>query len=734
MTFPKDRAAQELYLQALETRIDAVVKRSDPFVLSKAGKEPNQKNWEDAWVADGESLPIPTDKLLYWYDPEAGIVRGIYGSINDTIAYMYKEYDHIGGDWNEGGQEGVSRAGRAYRWDIQPGYANVYWEDDYHLRAKASKYDYDTNTNTTDRDIRIYMDGTIEEVGAWAESFETIAQQTATEYADDTIAIDLDTSMNIDIYTAPSTTPTIVAARDFTEANFSATGDASGTTILTNSLAAASSGWLNYASMNTSRGFFIAEFTVDIDATDGQCQFYWGCSSIPASVGGANGYELVVDRVTQQIDLYFNTTLLKSMSYTITAATLSFYLVYDANNDRVTLFLNSTSPPTFIFNYFDTNRTLPGTNIGFGGYKAGADTGDVVISAKVGAMPQAERLRIADASVVEVILYDFTCYVRYNHNTTTWTLINYDQAVPTDYISNPDYDAWLALQDERDPANFPMGVFQRLWDNQQKTGFQITEDSVSSFSFRRYPYFQWLDDLIDGGGQLYIRIPAPAGGKCVYEGDSFGASFFVATDTVHGSTGKIYRLNEWTDGKSDLYLVEAFQADGVAYQHTFDLTALDIPEDYGCLMLRIGNNQGAAQNMRIEFNGDSGANYWTMHYRVATAAAEVVTNNAANNYIDFEHSHLRTTETDPNETEVYIYQWDDNTVYKNVFIPMRYIRARFLAAAGGTWRNTNAITSIKINASTTPTPFDPAFYIELVAVRTKGRHWREGALDDYNMA
>jgi len=217
-------------------------------------------------------------------------------------------------------------------------------------------------------------------------------------------------------------------------------------------------------------------------------------------------------------------------------------------------------------------------------------------------------------------------------------------------------------------------------------------------------------------------------------GGSFNTEVFIMANTLYGSTGKIYRLNEWTDGKADIFLAHAAKGDGVTTSLTIDLTALNIPEDYGTLMFKIGNNQdGSIHDLLIQANGDTGANYSNIEVDINTGGADNLHLASTDTSIQFEHSHRYTTETDPGETEVFLFQWNDSDVYKSFFKPAQYVRAAFIAAHGGTWRNTNAITSLTI-ANDNASAFDPAFYFEVYAVRTKGRHHREGQLDDYNMA
>lgn len=120
-------------MEQLDTNI-LTLENAEPFVLNQVFP-PNQKDWEDAWVAAGNVLPIPTLQELYWYD---GInLRGEFKTLPDQFSMLSKSQS-----------EGFQIR------DIAG------WEDDEHLIVFVVRDDPDAPQGA----CRMYMDGTLEEL------------------------------------------------------------------------------------------------------------------------------------------------------------------------------------------------------------------------------------------------------------------------------------------------------------------------------------------------------------------------------------------------------------------------------------------------------------------------------------------------------------------------------------------------------------------------------------------
>lgn len=107
-----------------------------PFVLTQ-DFPPNQINWEDAWVAAGNTLPIPTIQELYWKDDFA--LRGEYKTLPDQFSLLARSQS----------------TGFQIR-DIAG------WEDDDHLIVFVVRDD--NATGVPAGTCRMYMDGTLEQM------------------------------------------------------------------------------------------------------------------------------------------------------------------------------------------------------------------------------------------------------------------------------------------------------------------------------------------------------------------------------------------------------------------------------------------------------------------------------------------------------------------------------------------------------------------------------------------
>lgn len=105
-----------------------------PFVLTQVFP-PNQKDWETAWVAAGNSLPIPTTQELYWYDGTQ--IRGEFKTLPDQWSMLARSLS----------------TGFQIR-DIAG------WEDDDHLIVYVVRDD----PLAPQRICRLYMDGTLEDM------------------------------------------------------------------------------------------------------------------------------------------------------------------------------------------------------------------------------------------------------------------------------------------------------------------------------------------------------------------------------------------------------------------------------------------------------------------------------------------------------------------------------------------------------------------------------------------
>lgn len=124
----KDRleSLANIQLTALET--------AEPYILTQ-DLPPTQKDWEDAWVASGNTLPIPSTQELYWYDGTQ--LRGEFKTLSDQFCLLSKSLVR--------GFEIRDIAG---------------WADDTHIFVFIVRDD----PNAPQGACRMYMDGTLEEL------------------------------------------------------------------------------------------------------------------------------------------------------------------------------------------------------------------------------------------------------------------------------------------------------------------------------------------------------------------------------------------------------------------------------------------------------------------------------------------------------------------------------------------------------------------------------------------
>lgn len=120
-------------MEQLDTDI-LTLENAEPFVLTQVFP-PNQKDWEDAWIAAGNTLPIPTTQELYWYDGTD--VRGEFKTLPDQFSMLARSQS-----------EGFQIR------DIAG------WEDDDHLIVFVVRDD----PNAPQGACRMYMDGTLEQL------------------------------------------------------------------------------------------------------------------------------------------------------------------------------------------------------------------------------------------------------------------------------------------------------------------------------------------------------------------------------------------------------------------------------------------------------------------------------------------------------------------------------------------------------------------------------------------
>ncbi len=123
----------EARMEQLDTDITSL-EGAEPFVITQAFA-PNQKDWEAAWVAAGNILPIPTFQELYWKDDFA--LRGEFKTLPDQFSLLARS--------------------KAEGFEIRD---IAGWEDEEHLIVFVVRDDPDAPQGC----CRMYLDGTLEEI------------------------------------------------------------------------------------------------------------------------------------------------------------------------------------------------------------------------------------------------------------------------------------------------------------------------------------------------------------------------------------------------------------------------------------------------------------------------------------------------------------------------------------------------------------------------------------------
>lgn len=80
--FPESESEQAVLMQQIEDTLNQLCVVSEPLVVRKTTR-PTQTDWETAWLAAGNSLPIPVETELQWYNTDLNELMGVYGTIPD---------------------------------------------------------------------------------------------------------------------------------------------------------------------------------------------------------------------------------------------------------------------------------------------------------------------------------------------------------------------------------------------------------------------------------------------------------------------------------------------------------------------------------------------------------------------------------------------------------------------------------------------------------------------------
>ncbi len=91
--FPNNYIDQIIFFEMLKTAAQnatnfALANNSGVAQVSSAS-EPNQAQWEAAWVAKGYALPIPPSAILIWWNSTSNIVGGQYGTTPTSAGTVY---------------------------------------------------------------------------------------------------------------------------------------------------------------------------------------------------------------------------------------------------------------------------------------------------------------------------------------------------------------------------------------------------------------------------------------------------------------------------------------------------------------------------------------------------------------------------------------------------------------------------------------------------------------------
>lgn len=85
MIYPPNHSAQIVFWDDLQDELVSLINQAAPLVVEQA-EEPTQDDWETAWVAAGNALPIIPNKRLVWFD--GAQVRGEYAVIDGDYYVM----------------------------------------------------------------------------------------------------------------------------------------------------------------------------------------------------------------------------------------------------------------------------------------------------------------------------------------------------------------------------------------------------------------------------------------------------------------------------------------------------------------------------------------------------------------------------------------------------------------------------------------------------------------------
>lgn len=117
-------------------------------IVVTSATEPTQVEWEAAWVAAGNSLPITVGAELYWSD--GTILRGMFMTVEDTFCLPIR-WSKILDTWETPVADRLDADREIWvRW----------WEDNEHLIGIGT-YSGDTGT------FRVYVDGTVEHLTSY---------------------------------------------------------------------------------------------------------------------------------------------------------------------------------------------------------------------------------------------------------------------------------------------------------------------------------------------------------------------------------------------------------------------------------------------------------------------------------------------------------------------------------------------------------------------------------------
>lgn len=126
------------------------------------------------------------------------------------------------------------------------------------------------------------------------------------------------------------------------------------------------------------------------------------------------------------------------------------------------------------------------------------------------------------------------------------------------------------------------------------------------------------------------------------------------------------------------------------------ITFSSIPSTYTHLQVRIMSlNSTAATDYKFNFNSDTGANY-SKHSLYGNGTSAFSANDAPSSYIS---GGLTGSSTNPGVNITDILEYKNTNIYKTVRSLQGYDTngsGGYLFFTGGSWRNTNAITSITI--------------------------------------